>query len=69
VSNELGSRSCDRERAALRAFLGAVEEACRNARELEPLLDLLQGDECIDTVAEIFDRLEHLASLPRTIKR
>jgi hypothetical protein len=67
VSNEHGTDTGDRERAALRAFLGAVEEACRSARELESLLDLLQGSERVDTIAEIFDRLEHLVELRHTL--
>jgi hypothetical protein len=69
MPDECGGDSCDRERAALRAYFGALEEACRTGRELEALLDLLQGEERRDTIAEILDRIEHLHDVARELRR
>jgi hypothetical protein len=59
----------DDERAALRAYFRALEEALRAGRELEALLDLLQSAERRDTIDEIFSRLEHLHELARDHRR
>jgi len=62
-------RTCDDDRAALRAYFGALEDALRAGRQLEALLDLLQGDQRRDTVDEIFARLEHLHDVVRALRR
>jgi hypothetical protein len=54
-----------RDRAALRAYFSALDEALRSGRELEALLDLLQGEDRRDTIDELFARLEHLHELVR----
>jgi len=38
-------------------------------RQLESILDLLQGDHRRDTIDEIFSRLEHLHDVVRTHRR
>jgi hypothetical protein len=67
--DERGGDTFDRELSALRAYLGALEEACRSGRELAALLHLLQGQERGDTIAEVVDRLEHIHELARDLRR
>ncbi len=50
----------ERERAALRATLGAIAEAVRAGQELEQLCDLLPLAERGHQVAEVFDRILHV---------
>jgi len=62
-------RTGDDDRAALRAYFRALEEALRAGRELEALCDVLQGQDSRDTIDEIFARLEHLHELAREHRR
>jgi hypothetical protein len=66
-SDRAGDDNADR--AALRAYFRALEEALRSGRELEALCDVLQGAERRDTIDEIFARLEHLHELARDHRR
>jgi len=58
-----------RERAALRATLGAIAEAVRCGQELEQLCDLLPIEERGHQVAEVFDRLLHVHDLVGRFRR
>jgi hypothetical protein len=57
------------ERAALRAYLGALAEVVRGATELEGLCDFLQGQERLDQIEEIFGRLEHVHQVLGDLRR
>ena len=54
-----------RERAAFRALLNALEETCRDGRELEAALDLVPLEDRRDTLAAIVDRFDHVFDLGR----
>jgi hypothetical protein len=62
------ARTCDRERAAFRAYLDALEETCRRGRELEQALDLLPLADRLDTLATIVGCIDHVHELRRTHK-
>lgn len=59
----------ERDRAALRAYLGALAEAVRCGLELERLCDLLPLEERGHQVAEIYERLEHTHELVGALRR
>lgn len=54
-----------RGRAALRAYLDALEETCRTGRALEEALDLLPLDDRLDTLEAIVDTIDHVHQLGR----
>lgn len=55
----------DPELVALRAVLDAYATAVRDAQELAAAVHLLPRDERRNTVADIIDRLAHLADITR----
>jgi hypothetical protein len=65
VGDGSDARTCDRERAAFRAYLAALEETCRAGRELEAALDLLPVEDRRDTLAAIVDTIDHVHHLRR----
>jgi len=53
----------ERERAAFRAYLDALEETCRTGRQLEKALDLVPLEERRYLLAAIVDRIDHVHDL------